>query len=238
MMRIPKWLGIELVEVSIQEKMIASLGGGISILVLIAFACWLLPAAEMVGVVTSMGASAVLLFGLPHGQLSQPWPVLAGQGLSAALGVACAQAISHPALASACAVGLSIGAMYQLKCIHPPGGATAFVAVVGGPAIHGLGFSFVFFPVMVNAVVMVGLAILINLPFSWRRYPAILSRPRHPEQLGDSKQPSLDHEEILAAIRSVDSFVDIDEEDLVYLVNLINQKAKEHSALAKKPGST
>ena len=65
-------------------------------------------------------------------------------------------------MATACAVGLAIGAMHQLKCLHPPGGATAFTAVMGGDAIHKLGFQFVIFPVLINAVLMVLLALTIH----------------------------------------------------------------------------
>ncbi len=120
-----KWLGIELIEVSFTEKIVAAVGGGLSILALIALTLWALLGEDAAALVASMGASAVLLFGVPHGQLSLPWSVLAGHGVSALIGVACAQNIPQPLVATACAVGLAIGAMHELKCIHPPGGATA-----------------------------------------------------------------------------------------------------------------
>lgn len=217
-----QWLGIELIETSAVEKTVSSLGGGVAILALIALSTSALPNGGAAALITSMGASAVLLFGVPHGPLSQPWPVIAGHGVSALIGVLCARCIPHPFLASACAVGLAIGAMQQLKCIHPPGGATAFTAVMGGSAIHQLGFSFVLFPVLANAVVMVLLAVLLNYAFRWRRYPGTLSTPAHSPQPGIQKHDSLPtHEEIISAIRSLDSFVDISEEDLLRLVELL-----------------
>lgn len=222
-----KWLGIELIEVSVSEKVVASLGGGLSILALIIFSRWALPEAGAMAVITSMGASAVLLFAAPHGQLSQPWPVIAGHGFSAVIGVACVHLISQPIIAAACAVGLAIGAMHQFKCIHPPGGATAFTAVMGGDAIRSLGFKFVFFPVLANALLMVFLAIIINSFFKWRRYPAILNSPARPlRMVADDFLDSPTHEEVVAAIRSLDSFVDVDEEDLLRLTKL----------LARRPG--
>lgn len=220
-----KWLGIELVEVSFTEKAVAALGGGLSILVLVAISTWAIPDQGAAALIASMGASAVLLFGVPHGQLSQPWPVLAGHGVSAFIGVACAQMISSPLFATACAVGLAIGAMHQLKCIHPPGGATAFTAVMGGSAIHDLGYRFVLVPVLANAAVMVLLAVLINYAFKWRRYPVILSRPTHspiPVMSGSPEPPT--HDEIVAAMKSLDSFVDISEEDLIRLVALVSRQ--------------
>lgn len=214
-----KIFGVELIEVSRTEKLVAAIGGGLAILVLAFSSFAITPhhGTVTVAIVASMGASAVLLYAVPHGPLSQPWPVIGGHGISAFIGVACAQWISQPLVASACAVGLAIGAMHQFKCIHPPGGATAFTAVMGGQAIRELGFSFVLFPVLTNAVGMVLLAVLINSLFSWRRYPAILSKTLvHVPALDDPT-----HEEVIAAIRSIDSFVDISEEDLLRLVDVL-----------------
>lgn len=221
---IRRWLGIELVEVSRTEKLVAALGGGSAILALIAVSRLTLPTAGATAVITSMGASAVLLFAVPHGQLSQPWAVMAGHGVSAVIGVTCARLIPHPTLAAACAVGLAIGTMHQLKCIHPPGGATAFTAVMGGSAIQGLGYHFVLFPVLFNAAVMVLLAVLINSAFKWRRYPATLNRPaQSTSPVSFVHPPAPTHAEILAAIRSIDSFIDVSEEDLLRLTLLLSQ---------------
>ncbi len=220
--KLRRWLGIELIEVSITEKAVSTLGGGLAILLLIAISTWALPAGGAPAIITSMGASAVLLFGVPHGQLSQPWPVLAGHGISALIGVICARCIPHSALAGACAVGFSIGAMQQLKCIHPPGGATALTAVLGGEAIRQLGFGFVLFPVLANAAMMVSLAVLINYAFRWRRYPNAFhhpARPPAPDSATSASPPT--HEDILAALRSLDSFVDISEDELIRLVELL-----------------
>ena len=216
-----KWLGFELIEVNAGERLVATVGGGLAIFVLAVFSFAALPHCGAAAVVASMGASAVLLFATPHGQLSQPWPVLAGHGVSAFIGVICARVIDHPYLATASAVGLAIGAMHQLKCIHPPGGATAFTAVMGGEAISELGFSYVLFPVLTNAAAIVLLAILINYAFPWRRYPAILSRPtkKAPASgLKDSVIDAPDHDEIIKALRSLNTFIDISEEDLQQLV--------------------
>jgi CBS domain-containing membrane protein len=227
MTKFRKWLGIELVEVSVAEKMIAAAGGGLAIFTLMAVTFWALPAAGAAAVLASMGASAVLLFAVPHGPLSQPWPVIAGHVISAAIGVACAQFISYPLLATACAVGLAIGAMHQFKCIHPPGGATAFTAVMGGIAIHDLGFKFVLFPVLTNAVAMVLLAILINSAFKWRRYPAGFSiAPRSSRVVSSAEAAAPTHEEVVAAIKSLDSFVDISEEDLLRLTKILSQRTQ------------
>ncbi|TCJ12292.1 hypothetical protein EZJ19_12860 [Parasulfuritortus cantonensis] len=172
----------------------------------------------LVPVVASMGASAVLLFAVPHGPLSQPWPVLGGHVVSALVGVVCAKLIGPPMLAAALAVGLAIGAMHYLRCIHPPGGATALVAVIGGPAVTGLGFQYVLTPVAANALIVLAIAFLFNTPFPWRRYPAQLrSRAPGPAATGDG---GIRHEDFVYALSQLDTFVDVSEEDLLRIYAL------------------
>jgi len=230
-------LGFELSVVSLQEKLISTLGG--------IFSIWLLIVTNRLGldgiggsfVVASMGASAVLLFAVPHGQLSQPWPVIAGHGLSAFIGVFCARHIEQPELAAACAVGLSIGVMHQLKCIHPPGGATALTAVIGGQTVHDLGYGFVVFPILVNATLMVTLAILLNACFYWRRYPTFLTR-RSQEKSPIDKAQEPTHEEVVKAIQSLDSFVDITEDDLIRLCQILSVHQAEPALASAKATAT
>ncbi|MEI7912525.1 MAG: HPP family protein [Verrucomicrobiota bacterium] len=148
---------------------------------------------------------------IPHESVEHP--------LSALIGVSCARWIPVPELAAALAVGLSIGMMHQLKCIHPPGAATSLSAVLGGAAIHELGFRFVFIPVLVNCLLMIGIAVAFNMFFGWRRYPACLTRRETPTLPGT---PS--HEDIVMALRSLDTFVDVSEEDLVLLNRLLTSR--------------
>jgi CBS domain-containing membrane protein len=162
------------------EKWLSAAGGlaGLTGVMLISQAH--LGTSGSVGLVASMGASAVLLFAVPHGPLSQPWPVFGGHLVSAIVGVACAKLIAQPMLAAPVAVGLAIGSMHYLRCIHPPGGATALVAVIGGEPVHQLGFHFVLTPVLWNAIVILAVALLFNYPFTWRRYPLALTKRSAP----------------------------------------------------------
>ncbi len=235
-MRIEKWLGIELVEVSWKEKLISASGAGLAIYCVFLITRVMLPTSEAVGVVASMGASAVLLFAVPHGQLSQPWPLLGGHGLSATIGVVCSQAISDQVLATAMAVGLSIGLMHHLKCIHPPGGATAFTAVMGGAAIRELGFLYVLCPVILNAVAMLVLAIAINYPFGWRRYPAVMIKRSQVQGVVEQPITLDDHRHFVAAVRSLDSFVDVSEEDVVYLSRMMAEHFSDQSRSPSQAG--
>lgn len=221
-----KWLGVEMIEVSVMERVVSGAGAAVAMLLLLGVSSWVLPGMGALAVLGSMGASAVLLFAAPHGQLSQPWPVIAGHTFSAFIGVMCARLVPHPGVAAACAVGLAVLVMHQTKSIHPPGGATAFAAVLGGPAIRELGYSFVLVPVLVNALAMVLLAVLINFAFHWRRYPAALSLrldATSPEPVEVTPQ---EHARVLEAVRSLDSFVDVSEADLIRLAELLGKNSQ------------
>ncbi|KAB2641428.1 MAG: hypothetical protein DVB25_01750 [Verrucomicrobia bacterium] len=209
-------LGIELSPVSCREKLVSTAGGMIAIMLLILLNERVLHLSGAITLLGSMGASAVLLFAVPHGQLSQPWPVLGGHVFGALIGVSCARWIAAPEMAAALAVGLSIGMMHQLKCLHPPGAATALSAVLGNGAIHEMGYSFVIIPVLVNCLMMLGIAVAFNMCFGWRRYPACLTVRKIPAV---PETPS--HEDIVMALRSIDTFVDVSENDLILLNRLL-----------------
>ena len=217
-----KWLGIELDEVSAKEKVVSATGGALAILLLVVLTRDALSLDGAAMLIASMGASAVLLFAVPHGQLSQPWPVVGGHLVSALIGVTAARHIGSVEVAAAVAVGSAIGAMHVLKCIHPPGGATALTAVIGGVNVQSLGYGFVLRPVLLNAVVMVVLAIVFNAFFAWRRYPVAFAPSARSTVVGDPT-----HTEVIAALRSIDSFVDVSEGDLLRLVELLG---RPHSA--------
>lgn len=204
------------------EKTLSALGAFCGIGLIYAVTHWLLPSEAALWVVASMGASAVLLFAVPHGVLSQPWAVLGGQCLSAVIGVACARWLPDSPLAPALAVALSILAMHYARCIHPPGGATALTAVVGGPVIHDLGFNFVLLPVLMNVSVILLAAFLFNSLFPWRRYPVALARLPEPPKAPSGMAP----EDFYHALRQVDSYIDIQFDDLLEIMQLAEQHAR------------
>ena len=97
-------------------------------------------------IVAPMGASAVLLFAVPSSPLAQPWSIIGGNTISALMGIVAAYLIHDPIIAIGVGVSLAIGAMSFTRCLHPPGGAAALTAVLGGPVVAGWGFSFSFRP--------------------------------------------------------------------------------------------
>lgn len=201
------------------EKWVSAVGGFLGIFALLLINRQLLDLHGAAMLVASMGASAVLLFAVPHGALSQPWPVFGGHLISAFIGVSCAQWIDDPLVGAPLAVGTAIGVMHYLRCLHPPGGATALIAVVGGPAVEQLGYGFILSPVLENVIVILGVAVVVNLPFGHRRYPAFLSSA--PEQKrGDDDEGFIAHSDLVYALSQLDSFIDVSEQDLMQIYRL------------------
>lgn len=122
----------------------------------------------------SVGASAVLVFGAPRSPLSQPRNLVGGHIVSALVGVACWMLFQpYPWLAAALAVTTAIALMHALRVLHPPGGATALIAVVGSAEVHELGFLYVLVPSTVAPLILLSVAIIVNNLPRTRRYPEI-----------------------------------------------------------------
>lgn len=113
----------------------------------------------------SFGATAVLIYGAPLAEFSQPRNLVVGNAVSAAVGVTVAMHLASPtdtALAAAVAVSSSVLFMHVLRCMHPPGGATALIAVGGGESIRDLGYWYVLFPVLVGSLILLAVALVVN----------------------------------------------------------------------------
>jgi CBS-domain-containing membrane protein len=123
----------------------------------------------------SFGASAVLAYGAPQASFSQPRNLIGGHCISALVGVSVFLLLGGQGIfACPLAVSLAIVGMQVTGTVHPPGGATALIAVMGGSSVHQLGYWYVLCPVAVGACIMVGVAWLTN-NFSndpKRQYPA------------------------------------------------------------------
>ena len=223
-MNIKHFIGFESNKTGHLEKWISAIGGLLGILAITLISQQFLGAEQAAWMVASMGATTVLVFAVPHGPLSQPWQVVAGHVVSAIIGVACARWIPLPMVAAAVAVAVAIGAMHYLRCIHPPGGATALSAVIGGAQVQALGFQYVLTPVLLNAVVLVLIAIAFNYSFRWRRYPAALTaRPAEAVKSPVAEQDSLSKSDLEIALQVMNSTLDISSQDLVDIFRLARE---------------
>lgn len=120
----------------------------------------------------SFGASSVLIYGVIQSPLAQPRNLIGGHLVSAITGVTIAQILPHSLWLSApLAVSLSIVGMQHTKTLHPPGGATALIAVSGSEKIKALGYLYVLFPVLSGVSILLIVALLVNNLTSNRKYP-------------------------------------------------------------------
>ncbi len=123
-------------------------------------------------IIGSFGASAVLVYGAIRSPLAQPRNLIGGHVLSAAIGVAAYRFLgTQPWLASAAAVATAIALMHLTRTLHPPGGATALIAVIGGDTVHRLGYLYALMPAGLGAVVLLIIALVVNNMATNRRYP-------------------------------------------------------------------
>jgi len=131
-----------------------------------------LEARDMTLLIGSFGASAVLVYGAIKSPLAQPRNLVGGHIISGLIGVACSQLLGGAVwVAAALAVSLAIVAMLATKTLHPPGGATALIAVIGGAKIHQLGFLYAFLPAGAGACILLIVALIVNNLSKNRKYP-------------------------------------------------------------------
>lgn len=223
-------IGIEPNSTSHLEKWLSALGAFLGIAAVCWVSHWYLDGQGALLMVASMGASAVLLFAVPHGALSQPWPLVAGHLVSVFIGIACYKLLGGWAWTPALAVGLAVGAMHYLRCIHPPGGATALTAVIGGETIYALGFELMLFPIAINLAAILSMAVLFNSPFKWRRYPSHFATRPSLAQPRESYPVALTHEDFASAMQELNSLIDVTPEDLAQLFELAATHAERNAS--------
>lgn len=120
----------------------------------------------------SFGASSVLIYGVIQSPLAQPRNLVGGHLVSALTGVTIAQILPDIVwLTAPLAVSLSVIAMQHTKTLHPPGGATALIAVTGSAKIKALGYLYVVFPVLTGVIILLLVALIVNNMTSHRKYP-------------------------------------------------------------------
>jgi CBS domain-containing membrane protein len=178
--------------------------------------------------IAPMGASAVLLFCVPASPLAQPWSVVGGNTVSALVGVACAQLVPDFLLAAPLAGCLAICTMFALRCLHPPGGAVALTAVLGGRAVHEAGWLFALSPVALNSMLILAAAILYN-NLTGRRYPhAQHAVDKNVHATGDpapNARLGITETDLEAALARYGEVLDVSRDDLLAIVDDARQLA-------------
>lgn len=114
----------------------------------------------------SFGASAALLYAACHLPMAQPRNVLGGHVISAFIGVSVYWLFGDAWWAIPLGVTLAIVVMILTYTLHPPGGATAFLAIYTGQD-----FNFIITPVALGISCLIIIALLVNNLSSQRKYP-------------------------------------------------------------------
>jgi CBS-domain-containing membrane protein len=159
--------GVRLIEV-----LWSSLGAAVGIGLCAFLSSYFFEPRDLSLLIASLGASAVLVFAAIKSPFSQPRNLIGGHVIGGLVGVVCFQFLGDTVwLAGAMAVSCSIALMLLTKTLHPPAGATALIAIIGGPKIHSLGFLFPLIPAGAGAVVILLVALIVNNMSSDKKYP-------------------------------------------------------------------
>lgn len=229
----PRFFQPILAGATLKERLIGCAGALLGVLVTGIICAWIFGAdAHLPLIVAPVGASAVLLFAVPASPLAQPWPIIGGNTISALVGVTVATLVGDPMIATGVAVALAIAVMSVTRCLHPPGGAAALTAVVGGPAVASAGFLFPLVPVGINSLVLVGLGIafhrLTRRNYPHRAQPAA-PNPHKTEDALPYFRIGFNGADIDAALAEYNEALDIDREDLEQLLRTVELKALSRS---------
>lgn len=168
--------------------------------------------------IAPMGASAVLVFGVPASPMAQPWAVVGGNVISALVGWGCVVAIPDIHFAAACAVALAIAAMFLFGCLHPPGGASALLMVLTQTTDP----AFVLFPVLTNAVALTFAGVIYN-SLTGRPYPHVLA-PAAAAPTSRFSNADLD-----VALARFNQVLNLSREDLEQLLNYAESAAYDRN---------
>ena len=166
--------------------------------------------------IASLGASSILVFGMPSSPLAQPWPVLGGSTLSAVVGGVCAVLVPDPALAGALAVGLAVALMVPLRCLHPPGGSMAlYVVLTAADGVH-----LAIFPILFNVLVLLVAGVAYN-SLTGRSYP----HPQRAPQRAAVAAGAFTAADVDAALAHYNQVLDVSRADLEGLLYLAGRAA-------------
>lgn len=167
--------------------------------------------------IAPMGASSVLLFAVPASPLAQPWNMVVGNSIAGMIGVTCALYIPNLTEAFSVAVGLSIILMMTTDSLHPPSGAVAITAVLGGDVVHQLGYHFIFYPVLLNSLLLLVIAIGFNRLLG-KQYPNVAQINQRSKDPTPTQKVTIQPQDIQDVLEHQTELLDISEYDLQKII--------------------
>ena len=170
--RITKYVLYKETSLDYIENFWSFIGAFIGIGIIAIIQSFYLSKVENVFLIGSFGATCVLIYGAIQSPLAQPRNLIGGHVLSAIIGVTIAKFLPDIIwLTAPLAVSVSIVLMQYTKTLHPPGGATALIAIIGTEKIKTLGYLYVLSPVLSGTLILFVVALLINNITKHRSYP-------------------------------------------------------------------
>jgi len=148
----------------LRQTLIATLGASVGI-GLIAF---LSNASGNALLMAPLGATAVLVFGLPQSPLSQPRHVVGGHALSMIVGLICFFIIGNGVIAVGVASGLALGLMLATRTVHPPAGADPLLLMLTASSMAEAGYQ-IALPGVLGAVLLYLVAFSTHKVTDWAK---------------------------------------------------------------------
>ncbi len=171
-LRISRYVAYKETLIDVREHFWSFLGSFIGIGSIACIQNYFLPLNDTVFLIGSFGASSVLIYGVIQSPLAQPRNLIGGHVLSAFIGVTVCKLLPDIIWITApLAVSASIVLMQITKTLHPPGGATALIAIIGSEKIKNLGYTYIFFPVLSGTLILLLVALIFNNMTPQRHYP-------------------------------------------------------------------
>lgn len=171
-LRIARYVIYQETLIDYREHFWSFVGAFIGIGLIAFFQSYLLTQQENIFLIGSFGASSVLVYGSIQSPLAQPRNLILGHVISAIIGVTVYKLLPDILwLTAPLAVALSIVLMQITKSLHPPGGATALIAVIGSEKIKTLGYFYVISPVLSGSLILLIVALIFNNVTKHRKYP-------------------------------------------------------------------
>jgi CBS domain-containing membrane protein len=182
--------------------------------------------------IAPLGATTVLVFLMPHSPASAPWAVIGGYLLAGASSALAIYLIPYPPVRVAAAVALCIWLMTRLNCVHPAAGAATLLLTIGSSQLNSHWWSLLG-RVEGNMALLLLSALLVNKWLLRRPYPYHPSAPTAPTVPVAVHGLVISHADLDAAIRSSDSFLDVQENELLVIYERALQNAR-----ARQTGSS
>jgi len=212
----------------LSERVYSALGGFIGLFLTgLVMRAWLGGSEQVPLLIAPIGASTVLVFGVPASPLAQPWSVIGGNLIAALVGVTAARAVPDLTCAAALAVAATIALTSLCRCLHPPAGAVALTAVIGGSAVSNAGYRFALVPVLLNSLLLVAVGLLFNA-LARRSYPHVAALPVSTHGTTDAPpefRVGFTESDIARALEQLGTPLDVEQADLIALFRHVEEAA-------------